>query len=229
MRLLFLINIVYLMFSFSGHKNASELTTPGKVKVNNSASEDSLHIFLVRQRWHTGILFDIQKVDTLIWPEITEMKDFGYIDVGWGDEDFYQYPGFDAGLAVKALFYPTPSVLRIHGFNISSFRYAELSDVAVKIYLNRSQFDSICRYISLTYVKDSKNQPIQAQKTSSERTIFYKAVGKYHLFNTCNTWVAKGLLKAGFDLNPSEIIFSEDLFQECVKFGFIISNKHDQE
>jgi len=32
---------------------------------------------------------------------------------------------------------------------------------------------------------------------------FYPARGKFHLFNTCNSWTARALATAGFDVEPS--------------------------
>ena len=32
---------------------------------------------------------------------------------------------------------------------------------------------------------------------------FYDAVGTYSLFNTCNTWTARGLQSAGFDIGTA--------------------------
>ena len=60
------------------------------------------YVYLVKQRWHTGFVFNKNAVDTLIWKEVNEMKNKNWIDVGWGDKDFYLQPGFDAELAFKA-------------------------------------------------------------------------------------------------------------------------------
>jgi hypothetical protein len=74
-------------------------------------------IYLAKIRWHTGIVLDKKSIDTVIWPESNEFKDYKYLDVGWGDSAFYVNRGFNLGLAVKALFYPTNSVLRVEGFS----------------------------------------------------------------------------------------------------------------
>jgi len=58
--------------------------------------DDSLNtIFLIKQRWHTAILFHTEDVDSTIIPEIKYFKGSELIDVGWGDEAFYQYSDFD--------------------------------------------------------------------------------------------------------------------------------------
>ena len=53
------------------------------------------------------------------------------------------------------------------------------------------------------------------------RVYFFKANGEYHLFNTCNTWLANGLKRAGFGIEDN-IILTEQLFNEAAKFGDVI-------
>ena len=62
-------------------------------------------IYLIKQYWHTAIVIEKNDIDPEILPEVKYFNDFSLLDFGWGDEEFYQYSGFDSGLAVKALFY----------------------------------------------------------------------------------------------------------------------------
>ena len=66
-------------------------------------------IYLIKQYWHTAIVFNTTDIDTNIFPEAKLFKKYKLLDIGWGDAEFYQYPGFDSGLAFNALFYPTLS------------------------------------------------------------------------------------------------------------------------
>lgn len=196
--------------------NTSPAITADEIKDSDSSS---FTIYLVKQRWHTGIVFQRSKVDTNLWKEINDFKDAEWIDVGWGDKEFYQYPGFDPGLAVKALFYPTPSTLRVAGIYISIEKYAQISDAAVKINLTKEQFDSLSGLISNSYSKNENNEPVILNKR--EISTFYEAEGNYHLFNTCNTWVAEKLKKIGFDISD-DIILVEQLLNEVQEFGIVV-------
>ncbi|MGB5894337.1 MAG: DUF2459 domain-containing protein, partial [Ignavibacteriaceae bacterium] len=53
------------------------------------------------------------------------------------------------------------------------------------------------------------------------RIIFFKANGNYHLFNTCNTWLASCLASAGLKIEDN-IILTEELFNEAAKVGTVI-------
>jgi len=50
---------------------------------------------------------------------------------------------------------------------------------------------------------------------------FFKANGSYHLFNTCNTWLARGLKQSGLEIKD-DIILTEQLFNESAKVGKVL-------
>ncbi|MBE7477179.1 MAG: DUF2459 domain-containing protein [Ignavibacteriales bacterium] len=183
---------------------------------------DSLRtIYLIKQNWHTAIVFHTEDIDSTILPEIKYFKGAELIDIGWGDEAFYQNSDFDWELAYQALFYPTPSTLRIEGIYISMIEYFNLSEIVVELKINNEQLTILMNYISETVWRsdDGRNKILSTQYL--ERVYFYKANGDYHLFNTCNTWLARGLKKAGFDIEDN-IILTEQLFNEADKFGDVV-------
>ena len=186
--------------------------------------DDSLKtIYLIKQRWHTAIVFHTEDIDTTILPEVKYFKGAELIDIGWGDEAFYQHPDFDWDLAYQALFYPTPSTLRVEGIFISIIEYFNLSEIVVELKITNEQLKILQRYISDTIWRDEKNQHKVLSTQYLNRVYFLKANGEYHLFNTCNTWLANGLEQAGFDLEDN-IILTEQLFNEAAKFGDVIKS-----
>jgi len=187
--------------------------------------DDSLKtIYLIKQRWHTAIVFHTEDVDSLIFPEVKYFLSAELIDIGWGDEAFYQHPDFDWDLAYQALFYPTPSTLRVEGIFISMLEYFNLSEIVVELKINNEQLKFLLNYISDTVWRDEKNQHKVLSTQYLNRVYFLKANGEYHLFNTCNTWLANGLEQAGFDLEDN-IILTEQLFNEAAKFGDVIKSE----
>ncbi|WP_456377242.1 DUF2459 domain-containing protein [Thiolapillus sp.] len=51
---------------------------------------------------------------------------------------------------------------------------------------------------------------------------FYLSRERYHLFNTCNVWVARQLRRAGLPINPVRSIRVEGLMSRVRKFGRVI-------
>jgi len=197
------------------------LNTSPSLKVSDSFSLSSdKEIFLIKQRWHTAIVLQTSDIDSIIFPIINQFREYKMIDIGWGDEEFYQYPDFDWELAFKALFIPTPSTLRVEGISISRELYFDLSEIVVKLIVTDEQFVKILKYIDDTFYRDDNEEIILSSKAGGQ-IIFYAAKGEYHLFNTCNTWLAKCLNNAGLNIK-TDIILTEQLFQEAAKIGEVI-------
>lgn len=175
-----------------------------------------IEVFVIQQELHTGIVFRKASVNPAIWPDIEEFKNFKWIDVGWGDLDFYQAPDNNAFLALKAIAVPTSSVLRVDGFQISPEAYYG-NYPKLKFCFTREQFDRICLAIYQTYFRDNEGKVIETG--SSYGLKFYKANGKYHLMNTCNTWVAKIFSTAGFKNRVTGIITAGQLFSSLTPFS----------
>jgi uncharacterized protein (TIGR02117 family) len=186
-------------------------------------NEDFHKIYFIKQDWHTAIVFKTNELDLDMFREYESFSDFVLIDIGWGDEEFYQYLGFDYGLAFKALFYSTPSTLRVEGINLSKEEYFNLSEIVIELVVTDEQFKKICNYINKTFsVDDAGNAHILSRRADG-KIIFYKSIGSYHLFNTCNTWLARGLRESGIEIEDA-IILTEQLFNELSKVGTVIKS-----
>jgi hypothetical protein len=176
---------------------------------------------LIKQRWHTAVVFHTVEVDTLIFPEVKYFEGAELIDIGWGDEEFYQYPGFDLELAYRALFHSTPSTLRVEGIYFSKQHYFDISEIVIELNITNEQLKILLNAISETVWKDEEENHKILSKQGANRVIFFKAKNEYNLFNTCNTWLAKNLKKAGFEIED-DIILTEQLFNEAAKVGKVL-------
>ena len=68
--------------------------------------------------------------------------------------------------------------------------------------LNGSGYSSLVRFISESFYKDEYGGILELKRGLYGNSQFYKAVGKFHFMNTCNSWTAKGLKSAGMDISP---------------------------
>lgn len=200
------------------------LHTSPKLQVDEISlvPDNSLHtIYLIKQRWHTAVVFHTEAVDSTILPEIKYFSGAEMIDIGWGDEAFYQHPDFDWDLAYQALFYATSSTLRIEGIFISKQKYFDISEIVAELIISDEQLKTLLNYIGDTILRDEDSEPEISSIQYLDRVYFLKAKGEYHLFNTCNTWLAKGLSSAGINIEEN-IILTEQLFNEVAEVGRII-------
>jgi hypothetical protein len=72
-------------------------------------------VHIVSHGWHTGLVIRRADIPEGIWPEPHHYADAAYVEVGWGDRDFYQAEQVSLIAALKAGLWPTESVLHVVG------------------------------------------------------------------------------------------------------------------
>lgn len=196
-------------------------TSPALQIQDESSINELQSVYLIKNYWHTALVFTLDQIDTLIIPEAKYFRDYNLIDFGWGDEEFYQYPGFDSGLAFGALFYATPSTLRIEGISTSKEVLFDNSEIVIQLKVNKDQLIKLTEYIAKFIYRDENGYSVILSEQASGKIKFYRSNGSYHLLNTCNTWVAEALVYAGFNME-NNILLAEQLFNEAAKIGYIV-------
>jgi uncharacterized protein (TIGR02117 family) len=203
-----------LIFFFFNTSNLTEVQKLSFVK-------NEIEIFLVKQYWHTAIVIHSEDIDDTKYRFKEFFRNYSLIDFGWGDEMFYQHPDFDLYLGARAILKPTSSTLRVEGINISKELFFQSSEIVIRLDITENQLEKILEFIEKTFYKE--NDEYVVLNVIANKIYFFKSHGYYHLFNTCNTWIAKCLKYAGFDIN-TKIILTEQLFREVIKFGELIVN-----
>ena len=115
---------------------------------SQTKNPDSIDVYLVKESWHTGIMFEINDYTIEALPVLSLIKDYLYIDIGWGDADFYQTPGMDLYLAAKAVLVPTPTVIRIDGYKFPIEKIIEWREFAIKFRFSQEEFSKLTKFIN---------------------------------------------------------------------------------
>jgi uncharacterized protein (TIGR02117 family) len=191
---------------------------------NSSYTKNEIEIFLVKQYWHTAIVIHLEDIDDKKYRFKKFFRNYNLIDFGWGDEMFYQHPDFDLYLGARAILKPTSSTLRVEGINLSKELFFQLSEIVIRLDVTQNQLEKILEFIEKTFYKENDEYVIL--NVIANKIYFFKSYGYYHLFNTCNTWIAKCLNYAGFNID-TKIILTEQLFREVIKFGELIVNNRN--
>jgi uncharacterized protein (TIGR02117 family) len=161
------------------------------------AVNGEIPIYVVTHGWHTGIAMRAADIDFGRWRPLPNPKR-AYLEVGWGDRDYYPAPRFNLWYGFKALAWPTRSVLHVVGFNEPPARYFPASEV-VELRVSGAGFEGLLAYISSSFEPDPA--PIAPSLYASGA--FYPSREKFHLFRTCNVWVARALREAGIEVRSS--------------------------
>lgn len=196
------------------HGCATSVTHPGPSRATRPAA----WVYLVSHGWHTGIIMQHADVPPGTWPEAADFPDAEYLEVGWGDWDYYQAQDVGVWVALKAALWPTASVLNVVGFSGSIAGRYPHSEI-VELGLSRGGLGRLSRFIHDSFDRHGhvRVTPLGAAPFGNSR--FYPAVGKFHLFNTCNVWAARALQSAGYPITPSLAITATNLMSKARTLG----------
>ena len=198
----------------------------GDCPVNNIASAKT--IYLVSHGWHIGIVIKRHDIPDASWPNHKNFADAEYLEIGWGDKDFYQTPNPHFGIALKAILLPNPSVLHIVAFNNSVTSYFPDSKI-IMIRLSEAGFQHLIAYIAASFDKDSIGNTVPLGAGLYGVSQFYQSRDTYHLFRTCNVWTARALHAAGCPVRPFLAITEGNLLFQAQSFGMILKDSPSNE
>ncbi|MBN1252341.1 MAG: DUF2459 domain-containing protein [Bacteroidales bacterium] len=169
------------------------------VNSNYKESDNGNNIFVSTNGVHTNIILP-SKSKYFNWNEFLNLKsECKYIAFGWGDEEFYlNTPTWDKlkfSTAFKAGFSPTKTIMQTY-----IIKYEPVTNKStIKISLTDKQFNEITNFVKSSFILNSNKSVIKIEPNNNfySKAYFYKAVGRYSIFNTCNNWTNRGLKKAG--------------------------------
>jgi uncharacterized protein (TIGR02117 family) len=187
------------------------------------ADQPAKTIHVINLGWHSGIIFQREEVNDSVWPAIGDFPQAEFIEVGWGDADFYQAEETNLWLGAKALFWPTASVLHVVGLDRPPQEYFRGYQI-IKIALSDSGYNRLCAFVQNSYAENERSEIIPLGRGLYGESRFYQAKGKYTFANTCNTWIAKALRAAGCPVTPVYGCTAGNVFYQMRKFGQEIEN-----
>jgi uncharacterized protein (TIGR02117 family) len=181
---------------------AAGCLTPMAGRESPSVTEPTLPVWVVDHGWHTAIVVRRSDVDPTIWPEAGDFAEAPLVEVAWGDREFYMADVATAWLAVNAALFTSGSVLHVAGLRDPIVTGPAVS-ADVELGVSRRGFDAMTKLFHDEYQRDGDGRAVRLGHGLYGTSWFYAARSRYHLFNTCNTWVARALQRAGLDVAPA--------------------------
>jgi uncharacterized protein (TIGR02117 family) len=172
-------------------------------------------IYLVAHAKHSGIAVRRADLPAGLWPERRDFPQADYLEVGWGDRDYYygRNQGFTDKL--RAVFAPNnPSVIHVVGVRGTLTRNFPASEI-IEVTLSREGFERLIRYIHDAFDRAgiAVVAPLGPGLYGDSR--FYPGRETFNLLRTCNVWTARGLRTAGLPIEDS------------ITLGGLLSQAHD--
>ena len=175
-------------------------------------------VHVVRHGWHSGIVVRVADVPVQAWPARREFAGAEYLEVGWGDRTYYPAPDPSVWLGLRALLWPTAGVLHMVAFNGPVERYFPSAEI-VTLGITPQGFAHLVAAVSASHELDAAGRPIPLGPGLYGTSRFYASSEAFHLFATCNVWVAGMLREAGVPVSPMLSQTSGALFSQLHRQG----------
>lgn len=165
---------------------------------------------VVDNGWHTGIIIPARDFAPARFLGSDYFKGKEWLEFGWGDAGFYQAKEISAGLAMRALFWPTETVMHVYGFNGVPMRVFGKNKV-IALRLPEAGYRKLLDGLRGGFARGSGGRVLPLKRGLYGRSHFYRGTGSYSVMRTCNTWIAEVLAAGGIAIDPDDTARSSDL------------------
>lgn len=196
--------VLALLALLSGDRQAAAQRAP---------AAECATIFVINHGWHTGIAVPAADFAPGAFFREKQLTDRRWLEFGWGDAAFYQTPDAGLGLALRALFAPTDTVMHVVGFDNPPTK-AYPTREALALGFPPAGYRAVLGYIKGSFARDAEDRPVLSKDPKDGRSAYFKARGRYSILRTCNTWLAEALVAGGLPLDPEEAARAEDLMAQ---------------
>lgn len=167
-------------------------------------------VLIVHDAWHAAIVIKKADIPAAVLPELRDFPSAEYLEFSWGDRDYFPAPHPGLGLALKAAFWSSGSILHVVGFKDTVEKAYPGAEI-IEVTLSEEDFQRLIKFISDTFSRPHPPAPADARPGLFPNGRFYPAEGKFSLLRTCNTWVAEALSSAGLPISPGYAITAGSL------------------
>lgn len=157
-------------------------------------------IWVSSNGWHTGIIVPLNQIPAALMPEKSAFAGEVYLEMGWGDAGFYQAEDITTGLALEALFSPTPSAVHLVGFSAEPRHFFAASQV-LQLRVSEAGFMQLLEFMDASLSR-KPSPAITRTEGLYGNSRFYAGSGEYTALHTCNHWAAHALVTAGVPITP---------------------------
>lgn len=177
-------------------------------------------VYVYNNHWHTGFVLAVDDLPPAARKLLSRFAHDEFVEIGWGDEGFYRAPHATSGLALRAAFFSSGSVLHIVAVNPTPAVFYSVYDVDLyRLRLTSAGYQRLIDNLCATFRTDGAGQAIDLGPGLYGDSRFYKARGHYSLFHTCNHWTADMLRAAGFPITPVYAGIADILGWQITAFG----------
>jgi uncharacterized protein (TIGR02117 family) len=169
-------------------------------------------LYVTSNNWHTRIVVATRDIPDGLLPEADTFPAANWLAIGWGEHEYYPMPDPPPRLAVKAALLPSDSVIHLIPMSAPP-RSAEGFEV-VEVAVSEAGLLAMLEAIDAAVERVGQAPAPVAAPGLYDGSLFFPARGRFHLFNTCNTWIARKLGTAGLPVSATGVITAENLMRQ---------------
>lgn len=178
-------------------------------------------IYVVRQGWHPGLMLPMPLAEPLLVGELEGDRP-RYVEIGWGDVDYYRDPEPGLATLLRAALVPTAGTVQIVPVWTSAERFARGADLYGYV-VPDSLRTPLLAYLMVEIALEDGEVVDQGPSLYGGGR-FFAATRRYHMFHNSNHWAARALHTAGCDLSAWQSLIIELLFIQLSECGFEIES-----
>lgn len=176
---------------------------------------------MVNHGWHTGLVLPTDRIPPGALPPLDGLENHSHLEFGWGDAEFYRAGGGSFRLALRALFWPTESVVHAVGFEPSPDRFFNAGQSLSRM-VSPAQLKRLLAFLEDTFFISPVDEPEPLGPGLYGNSRFFRAEGRYLFPETCNVWTARALAAMGCRARPLLAMTAGGLMRQAKRCGFRI-------
>ena len=168
-------------------------------------------VFVVGRRYHTGLVVRSRDVPQDAWPARRDFPDADYLELGWGEREYYPHDDPGIALALRALFTPSRSTINVVPISGPLSRDIEI----IELHISQAGFARMVEFIRRSHELDADGRAIVVNAGPHQQGRFYASPLTFHAFENCNVWVARALHAAGLQVDPRAALTAAMLLRQA--------------
>lgn len=213
-----LAGVAWLLLTLGLAACAAGPDVPPRLQTATLPSGATHTIFVTSNGFHSGIVLERSDLPPGRIPETADFPEARFLEFGWGDAVYYPADEETIGMTLRAALLPTPAVVHAAGMKVPpAVRYPKAEVVSLSI--DAAGMGRLVDFIDASFERGDRERAFATGPGLYQDSRFYPARGRFHLFNTCNTWTARALAFAGFGVSKSGTQTAEELMRQVRRLG----------
>lgn len=173
------------------------------IQTERDTSPKPIQIWITSNGVHTDIVMPIQNTvfnwEKIVTPQDTQGKQTAqYVAMGWGDKPFYletrNWEDLKISNALRAILGMNETLMHVSFYPNPLIE----NEYTRTIWISEAEYTRLTASISASFARNSDGKTIPIDGAFyHQNDVFYLAQGRYHLFQTCNTWSNQQLKQSG--------------------------------